>query len=189
MAEAGASAPGAGDATTSEAPAADMAALQRRVEALEDSLLRAKADNQNLQRRAAQERIDAVRYANAEFMRGMIGVVDDLERALAAAGQEGGGAALADGVRLVYENLLKALRLFGCEPIEALHRPFDPHCHEALMQQPSEEHAAGTVIAELAKGYRLRERTLRPAKVVVAAAPVATAEAPKQEPQQLDAKA
>lgn len=159
------------------APADDpLIVLQARVDKLEESLLRAKADFQNLQRRAAAEQADAVRYGNAELMKSLVKVVDDFERSLAAAAKPDNLKAVVEGVRLVYENLSKALSDHGLEPIEALYRPFDPTLHEALLHQPSDEYPPGTVIEQIAKGYRLRDRVVRPAKVVVSKAvePVAT---------------
>jgi len=144
--------------------------LRRKIDALDDQLLRTKAEHQNVLRRAGLERTEAVRFANADIMRAIIPVLDDLDRAIEAASSKDKASAdraLLDGVKLVRENLLKALREQGLEIIESTGRPFDPHVHEAMMQQPSDEHPAGNVAAELAKGYRLRERTLRPAKVVV----------------------
>jgi len=152
-------------------PSDPLAELQSRVAKLEDSLLRAKADFQNLQRTSAVERADAIRYANAELMKLLVRVVDDFERSLAAASKPDNLQAVVEGVRLVYENLRKALADHGLEPIEALHRPFDPNVHEALLQRPSDEHPPGTVIEQIAKGYRLRERVVRPAKVIVAKEP------------------
>jgi molecular chaperone GrpE len=99
-----------------------------------------------------------------------LGVVDDFERSLSAAESSDNAKAVVDGVRLVYENLMKALRAYGLETINALHEPFDPHVHEAVMQQPSEDYQPGTVIEEIARGYRLRDRILRPTKVIVAQA-------------------
>lgn len=145
-------------------------ALEERVASLEDSLLRAKADYQNLLRRSAQERTDAVRFGNVELMRSLLVVADDFERALTATRSTENGAAIADGIRLVYDNFTKALRDHGLEPIDALHRPFDPTIHQALLQQPTDEHPPGTVVEEVAKGYRLQDRVVRAAKVVVAKA-------------------
>ncbi len=153
------------------APAVDSPEeLQKRIDSLEDSLLRTKAEHQNIMRRAATERADALRYAHADIMRTIIPILDDLDRAIEAGADKKGSAGvggLLDGVKLVRENLLKALREQGLEIIEAADRPFDPHVHEAMLQQPSDEHPAGTVLQELARGYRLRDRTLRPAKVIV----------------------
>jgi len=160
-------------ASTSEgASTADVVTeLQAKVAKLEDALLRAKADFQNLQRTSAVERTDAIRYANAELMKLLVRVVDDFERSLAAASNPDNLQAVVEGVRLVYENLRKALADHGLEPIEALHRPFDPNIHEALLHQPTEEHPPGTVVEQIAKGYRLRDRVVRPAKVIVAKEP------------------
>lgn len=154
-----------------QGPSDRAASLETRVAELEDSLLRAKADFQNLQRRAAVERAEAVRYGNAELMRSLLGAIDDFERSLAAAESSENHESVIEGVRLVHANLVKALNDHGLETIEALHEPFDPNIHEALMRQPSQEHEPGTVVEQIAKGYRLRDRVVRPAKVIVAAAP------------------
>ena len=120
------------------------------------------------------ELTDAYRYANAELMKLLVRVVDDFERSLAAASKPDNLPAVVEGVRLVYENLNKALADHGLETIEALHRPFDPKIHEALLQQPSDKHPPGTVIEQIARGYRLRDRVVRPAKVIVAKEPDST---------------
>ena len=146
-------------------------ALRARVQELEDNLLRAKADYQNLLRRTAGERAEAVLYGNADLMKAFLGVADDFERALEAAKTSENHEAVVEGVRLVYENLMRALSVNGLEPIAALHQPFDPSVHEAMMRQPTDEHPPGVIVQEIAKGYRLRDRVVRPAKVVVAAAP------------------
>jgi molecular chaperone GrpE len=77
-------------------------------------------------------------------------------------------------MRLVHENLVKALRDFGLEPIEAAHEGFDPSIHEALMHQPTDEMPPGRVMEQVTRGYRLRERVLRPARVIVSKTPDGT---------------
>ena len=144
--------------------------LEAKVVSLEDSLLRAKADYQNLQRRTGMEQAEAIRYANADLMKSLLSVLDDFERSLATAQEGDNLSAVVDGVRLVYDNLMKALRDHGLSTIEALHRPFDPTVHEAMMQQPSADHPTETVVEEIAKGYRLRDRVIRPARVIVSKA-------------------
>lgn len=151
--------------------AADPEALQSRVAELQEKLLRARADFQNFQRRAAIDRAEAVRYANADVMRSLVTVIDDFERCIQAAQSTDNLAAVVEGVRLVYENLRKALGEHGLEAIDALHRPFDPTIHEAMMQQESADHPPGTVVEEIARGYRLRDRVIRPSKVVVSKRP------------------
>jgi molecular chaperone GrpE len=78
---------------------------------------------------------------------------------------------LAEGVRLVHQNLLKVLEAHHVERIESLGQPFDPSCHEAMMQQPTDEHPPGTVVEEYQPGYKLWDRVVRPAKVIVAQGP------------------
>ena len=139
----GGEAPAEADPAKAEACVAEAAAepvdpveeLQAKVETLEDSILRAKADYQNLVRRSAGERADAVRYANAELMRSLLGVLDDFERSFVAADNSEDLASVVEGVRLVHENFLNALRAHGLEPIEALHRPFDPKVFLAVHPQ------------------------------------------------------
>lgn len=145
-----------------------VAELRAKVDSLEDALLRAKADYQNFQRRAAVERADAVRYANADIMRSVLGVLDDFERSLEAANSSDNLEAVVAGIKLVYDNLVQALRAHGLEKIDALHQPFDPNVHEALLQQQVADHPPGTVVEQVARGYRLHDRVLRPAKVIVA---------------------
>ncbi len=157
------------DAGTESVGSPAASELQARIESLEDALLRAKADYQNFQRRATTERIDAVRYANAELMRSLLNAMDDFDRTLAASNDATLDAIVA-GVRLVYENLQKALTDHGLEIIEARGKTFDPAIHQALMQQPSDVCAPGTVIEQVTRGYRLRDRVLRPARVIVAKA-------------------
>lgn len=141
-----------------------------KVERLEDQLLRAKADFQNLQKRTAADRLDAIRFANADLMRSFVKVMDDFDRALAAANASKESNPLLEGVRLVRENFVKAMADSGLETIDALHQPFDPNIHEALMQLPTDDHPPGTVVEQHAKGYRLHGRVVRPAKVIVSKA-------------------
>lgn len=146
-----------------------LAQMQAKIDALEDSLLRAKAEAQNIQRRAATERNEAIRFANAELMRSLIPVLEDFDRTFDAAGAT--DKSILEGTRLVHANLMKALRDAGLEPIEARGEDFDPTIHEALMHQPSDDFPPGRVIEQVTRGYRLRDRVLRPARVVVAKAP------------------
>lgn len=142
-----------------------------RIEQLEEKLARARAELQNAQRRHGVERAQAIRYANAEVMKSLLGVIDDFERSLAAAEDSDNLQAVVDGVRLVYDNLTKALRDHGLTLIPALHEPFDPEVHEAMLQQPSADFPSGTVLNEVAKGYRLHDRVVRPSKVIVSKEP------------------
>jgi len=143
---------------------------QVEIEALKDALHRAKADFANLQRRAAVERAEAVRFANADLLKTLLGVLDDFDRTIGAADSSDNLKSVVDGVHLVHANFVKALQDNGLEEINALHETFDPTIHEALLQQPTTSHVPGTVVEQVSKGYRLRDRVLRPAKVIVAKA-------------------
>jgi molecular chaperone GrpE len=139
----------------------------------DDRLLRLAADFENYKKRAARERQEYVAHANERLIAELIPILDDLERALAAA-EEHQEAQLEEGVRLVHSSLASLLARHGVQPIETDGK-FDPYIHEALLSQPSEAEE-GSVIDVVQKGYKLGERVVRPARVVVAAPP-----APQQE--------
>ena len=146
--------------------------LKREVAEWKDKFLRAKAEQKNTARRAANELEESIRYANGKLLKALLDVVDDFERTMEGASGCETVEAVIDGVKLVQEKIEKLLRDNQVEGIDAQDAPFDPARHEALMQQPSSEHEPGTVMQEVQKGYMFRERVLRPAKVIVAAAPV-----------------
>lgn len=134
----------------------------------DDRLLRLAADFENYKKRAARERQEYVQLANERLIAELLPILDDLERALAAAEQHQ-EAQLEEGVRLVHRALAGLLERHGVTSIET-DGQFDPHVHEALLSQPSEAEE-GSVIDVVQKGYRLGDRVVRPARVVVAAAP------------------
>ena len=140
---------------------------EERLAALEDRLLRVAADFDNYKKRAARERDEYVRLANERLVKELLPILDDLERALAAA-EVHEEAQLEDGVRLVHRSLATLLERNGVREIETEGK-FDPHVHEALLSQPSEAEE-GSVIDVVQKGYRLGDRVVRPARVVIAAA-------------------
>lgn len=145
-------------------------ALKAKVDALEDKMLRTAAEFENRRKRIEQQRDDAIRFGNVDLLRALLVVVDDFERSLAAARQAESIESVIEGEAMIHANLVKVLRDYGLQEIDALHKPFDPACHEALMQQPSSEHPPGTVIEEIARGYRFRDRVVRPSKVIVSKA-------------------
>jgi len=134
----------------------------------DDRLLRLAADFENYKKRAARERQEYVSLANERLIGELLPILDDLERALAAAEEHQEGQ-LEDGVRLVHRSLAALLERHGVKLIETEGK-FDPHVHEALLSQPSEAEE-GSVIDVVQKGYRLGDRVVRPARVVVAASP------------------
>jgi molecular chaperone GrpE len=143
------------------------AELERERDEYLDALQRLKAEFDNYRKRAARDQESFAARASEALVKELLPVMDDLERALGAAEQHE-EAKLEEGVRLVNQALAQVLRKHGLEEIETNGR-FDPHVHEALLTQPSEAEE-GSVIDVLQKGYRLGDRVLRPARVVVAAA-------------------
>jgi len=133
----------------------------------DDRLLRLAADFENYKKRAARERHEYVALANERLIAELLPILDDLERALSAAEQHE-EAQLEEGVELVHRSLAGLLERHGVQPIETDGK-FDPHVHEALLSQPSEAEE-GSVIDVVQKGYKLGDRVVRPARVVVAAA-------------------
>ena len=132
----------------------------------DDRLLRLAADFDNYKKRAAREREEYVALANERLLKELLPVLDDLERALSAA-EEHEEAQLEEGVRLVHRSLATLLARNGVEEI-ATDGKFDPHVHEALLARPSEEAESGAVIDVVQKGYKLGDRVVRPARVIVA---------------------
>ena len=143
-----------------------LAAAEAKAEEHLNDLKRVAADFDNFRKRAARERSETVVFANERLVKELLPVLDDLQRALQAA-EEHEEATLEEGVRLVHRQLADVLRKAGLAEIET-NGKFDPHVHEALLSQPSEADE-GSVIEVLQKGYRLGDRVLRPARVVVAA--------------------
>jgi len=144
----------------------ELEALRNENEELIDTLQRLQADFDNYRKRAARDQESLVARAHERLVKELLPVLDDLERALAAAEEHEEGK-LEEGVRLVHQELKSALDREGLAEIETNGR-FDPHVHEALVSQPSDAEE-GSVIQVVQKGYRLGDRVVRPARVVVAA--------------------
>ena len=140
-----------------------------------DRLLRTTADFENFKKRAARERIETAQSAAASLIQKLLPVLDHFEMAQAAAqtAQDDKLASLQAGVAMIQQQLKTVLAETGIEEIDAAGKPFDPALHEAVSQLESAEIPEGHVIQQLRKGYRLHERLLRPATVVVAKKPCA----------------
>jgi molecular chaperone GrpE len=151
---------------TPDDPIVDVAALQTERDQLFDRLQRLAAEFDNFRKRSAREQAALSERANERLVKELLPVLDDLGRALEAAADHE-EAKLEEGVRLVHRALSEVLTKEGLAEIETDGK-FDPHVHEALLSQPSDEEE-GTVIEVVQKGYRLADRVLRPARVVIAA--------------------
>ena len=132
-----------------------------------DALQRLKAEFDNYRKRTAREQLELTSRAAQRLVNELLPVLDDLERALDAA-EEHEEAKLEDGVRLVHRSLVDALQKEGLAEIET-DGAFDPNVHEALLSQPDDEKESGQILDVLQKGYRLGDRVLRPARVIVVA--------------------
>jgi molecular chaperone GrpE len=144
----------------------ELAAVTQERDDYLDRLQRLKAEFDNYRKREARLQSERTQHASERLVKELLPVLDDLERALDAA-ERHEEAKLEDGVRLVHRELAGALAKEGLVEIETGGK-FDPHVHEALLSQPSEAEE-GTVIEVVQKGYRLGDRVLRPARVVIAA--------------------
>jgi molecular chaperone GrpE len=140
---------------------------ERQCRELLDSLQRLAAEFSNYQKRAERRVQDGRQEAVGDLVLDLLPVIDNLERAIAAAEATPDLDAFLEGVRLLHGQLLAALKKHGITPIEADQRAFDPEHHEAVAHLPSDEHPSGHVIEEMQKGYRLGDRTLRASRVAV----------------------
>ncbi len=148
-----------------QAPADDVAGLRREVTELKDALLRRRADFENYRRRVERDRDAAATEAEAGVLRKVLGTVDNLERALAAAGTE---SSLRDGVALTLRELLGFLESLGVVTLDPLGERFDPAYHQAILHEPAPDFDPGTVAEVYRKGFTYKGRLLRPAMVKVA---------------------
>ncbi len=166
-----------------EAPAADAAGAEgdtERVSELEaellstkERLLRVAADFENYRKRSKREQEDARTRGREEILREILGVFDNLKRAIDAAGvhaKDEAATAIVDGVSMVQKQFADGLSRFGLEQFSALGKPFDPNFHEAMAQQHSDEYPPGVVMVEYQSGYMLGERLMRAAMVIVSSA-------------------
>jgi molecular chaperone GrpE len=150
------------------------ARLQRAEEAateFREQFLRTAAELENVRRRAARDVENAHRFGVERFARELLAVVDSLEIGREAARGAGEGGAIAEGMDATLRLLMSVLEKFGVTPVEALGKAFDPEAHEAIMTQPSNEAAPDTIVGVVQQGYRIHDRLLRPARVIVARPP------------------
>jgi molecular chaperone GrpE len=161
--------------TESDQTEDSVAAVEEKLRAAEeeaketyDRLLRLSAEFENFKKRTTREISDFRKYANESLIRELLGVVDNLERALQSSGSNGQvDNGMIAGVELTRDGILKIFEKYNVRPVEALDQPFDPKFHEAVMQEDVEGVPANTVTQELQRGYLMHDRLIRPAMVVV----------------------
>ena len=151
---------------------AELQSRAAKADEYKDNWLRSAADFENFKKRAARERIEAAQFANAALLQKLLPVLDNFEMAQAAAQaaqvSQNGIASLQSGIAMTQQQLKNALAESGLEELDATGKPFDPTFHEAVSQQENDSAPEGHVIQQIRKGYKLRDRLLRPAAVIVA---------------------
>jgi molecular chaperone GrpE len=166
------------NSSTQPAPAATgdtgsddaMAGLQADLDRFRDLALRSQADFENYKKRAAREKEDAIKYANSSLLERLVSILDNFELGLAAAKTESERSPIYSGMVLVQKQLNDLIEENGLQAIEAEGKKFDPNLHEAIGHEPSDS-PEGTVIRQARRGYRFKDRLLRPARVVVSSGP------------------
>ena len=147
-----------------------LAGLQADLDRFRDLALRSQADFENYKKRAAREKEDAVKYANSSLLQRLVSILDNFELGLAAAKTEGKQSPIYSGMVLVQKQLNDLLEENGLQAIEAEGKKFDPNLHEAIAHEAGDA-PEGTVIRQARRGYRFKDRLLRPARVVVSSGP------------------
>ena len=141
--------------------------LQTDLERFRDLALRSQADFDNFRKRSSREKEDAVKYSNANLLERLIPIIDNFELGLAEAAKAGGNSPILAGMGMVAKQLADFLTEFGVTPIDATGQTFDPNLHEALAQEHDPKVPEGKVIRQVRKGFKLKDRLLRPANVIV----------------------
>jgi molecular chaperone GrpE len=166
--------PPAAEAT---APVDPLTQAQQEADKWKDLAYRSQAELDNFRKRVTREAQESRAYANGELLRAILPILDNFEMGLDAARAESETSMIFMGMQMVHRQFQDFLKDFGVQEIEALGKAFDPNVHEAVSQEPTTSAAEGTILRVTRRGYRLRERLLRPASVIVAAAPATAPDA------------
>jgi molecular chaperone GrpE len=141
--------------------------LQADLDRFRDLALRSQADFENYKKRSAREKEEAIKYANSSLLEKLIAIVDNFELGLEAARAEGEKSPVFSGMSMVLKQLMDFLADSGLQPIDATGQKFDPNLHEAIAHEPSDEFPEGIVVRQTRRGYKMKDRLLRPSSVVV----------------------
>ena len=155
----------------SDAAQSALAAKIEECKSLNDKYLRLAAEFENYKRLTQREQRDQIKFGNELLLQELLPVVDNLERAIKAARDNGGSSALVQGIDLTLKQLSGALAKFGVQTVESVGQAFDPSAHQAVSHVPSDTVPSNHVVDEFQKGYRLHERILRAAMVSVSSGP------------------
>lgn len=163
------SSPANGEQSSAEQNA--LAAKTEECKILNDKYLRLAAEFENYKRLAQRDQREQIKFGNEQLLKELLPVIDNMERAIKAARDNGGSSALVQGVDLTLKQLSGALTKFGVQTVEATGQVFDPSAHQAVSHMPSDTVAPNHVVEEFQKGYRLHDRILRAAMVSVSSGP------------------
>lgn len=141
--------------------------LEQKLKEEEERYLRLRADFDNLKRRTQLDRESSAKYRSQSLLSDLLPVVDNFERALQVEATTEDGESIKKGIEMVYRSLIEATAKEGLEVIATVDQPFDPNIHQAVMQEQDDSKEAGIVLQELQRGYKLKDRILRPAMVKV----------------------
>ena len=148
-----------------------VASLQSDLDRFRDLALRTQADFENYKKRGAREKDEAIKFANRTLLERLVPIVDNFELGLSAARDQSEQSPIYSGMSMILKQLSDFLAESGLEPVDAVGRQFDPNLHEAIGHEPSDKVPEGHVIRQTRRGYRLKDRLLRPATVVVSSGP------------------
>lgn len=148
-----------------------MASMQADLDRFRDLALRSQADFENYKKRCAREKDEAIKYANSSMLDKLVPIVDNFELGLAAAKSESEQSPIYSGMNLVLKQLQDFLADNGLQPIDSVGQKFDPNLHEAIAHEASDEVADHVVIRQTRRGYKFKDRLLRPSSVVVSSGP------------------
>jgi molecular chaperone GrpE len=162
------------DGAVTIGPADELDQLRRQAADAQDRYLRSQAELENTRKRLRREMEDERRYAELTLLADLLPVIDNINRAVEAAEKNAEAASLLAGFKMVGQQLERVLEKHHCRPIEAAGQPFDPAVHEAILQQPSAQHPENTVTTVAQTGYKLHDRVVRPAQVIVSTKPPET---------------
>ena len=157
---------------------AEAARLAEELRQANDRALRSQAELENFRKRMRREMEEERRYASLPLILDLLDVLDNLQRAIEASEQNENASGLREGVKMVAAQLAGLLDKYHCRPLDAVGSAFDPHLHEAVCQEPSDQYAAGFITRVVRTGYRMHDRVVRPSQVFVSAGPAAAPESP-----------
>jgi molecular chaperone GrpE len=163
------------DSANLETPEQIVDLLEQQVADLKERELKAQAELENFRKRILRDTEQQLKYALLPFVRDLLEIVDNLNRATDAASSNNSAEGLVAGVKLVQHQLHQVLAKYSCKPIESVGQTFDPNFHQAIAQQPSNDYAAGKVMMETSVGYIMHDRVIRPSMVIVSTGPATEA--------------